>query len=93
MKETLTKQAHLLDPVTNQLTYLHVLTTPNHAIDPYDQHRIRLKQPYNDIYVRPNRRSLAYQQEIDRQVKTLLDQVFIRESKSPWAFGTTLAPK
>lgn len=115
--ETSTKQAHLLDPVTNQFTCLHVLTTPNHAIDPrigqliskysncfashasdvgiidYEQHRIRLKQPHNYIYVRPYRRSLAHQQEIDRQVKMLLDKGFIRESKSPWAFGTTLVPK
>lgn len=105
--ETSTKQAHLLDPVTNQFTCLHILTTTDHTFDPrigqliskhsscfashasdvgiidYEQRRIRLKQPHNYVYVRPYRRSLAHQQEIDRQVKMLLDQRFIRESKSP----------
>ena len=75
--------------------YKHVFaTSPNDIgrISGHD-HYIRLLDNSVPIHLRAYRHSIADENEIRKQVKELLNKQLIKQSKSPWAFPVTLAPK
>ncbi|KAK9721518.1 Integrase zinc binding domain [Popillia japonica] len=56
------------------------------------KHRIRLKDE-TPVYLKPYKKSPAQKEEVNKQVKKMLDQKIIQESSSPWSASVAIVPK
>ncbi|KAK9680060.1 hypothetical protein QE152_g39446 [Popillia japonica] len=56
------------------------------------KHRIRLKDE-TPVYLKPYKKSPAQKEEVNKQVKKMLDQKIIQESSSPWSAPVAIVPK